>query len=708
MRASNIHHACLAACIAVGVAAVGAGAEHAGAAAAAEPMTLARARERALAANPALAASRARLRAAQAGVDVVRALPNPEASYELEDFGASAAADVERQTTVTLTQSLELFGKRGARVAGARRESDVAAYDLEADRRDLLAQVDRRFAALLGAQLRLEIAGENRATADEVAAAVRALVDAGEASPIEAARAESEQALAGIDGRAAERNAAAAARALAELWGETAPAFGKAEGTLAERVPLPDPAAVLPRLVELPDLGRWTAEVGRLESRLAFARRQAVPDVAVSAGKRWYGDGGGHGYVAAVTMALPVLSQFGGARATASAELDQATQARRAAEVRVRAAFLLAHETLARSIEEAHTVREEVLPRARQVYEALNEGYRRGKFRLLDLSKHAGGSRRRGCGTSTRSCGSTRQGGRPEAVAGHELRTEKRDDALDRIRLVTFLGGGLAVVVLAPACRQERSGCPARRPARGRASRPRQRRKPRTSTGRLRRCSRPCASTDCPVHLRRVPLSDGRGQGRRGALRSRPGRRSQTMTVGHGPSPAVSCSPARSVSTGSGRSPRLAPPVSCDASRGRRRNGRRRPGARRGREHDFLQARPTSSKRPRRTRSPRPRRIASGSSTASGSPAEGPARGRGRAEAGAAERRASRARLVGLGASSRPGRAAGRGAGLPAPPSSLPVRAPFAGTVLERSLSLGALVQPGDRLILLADTSRCG
>ena len=34
------------------------------------------------------------------------------------------------------------------------------------------------------------------------------------------------------------------------------------------------------------------------------------------------------------------------------------------------------------------------------------------------------------------------------------------------------------------------------------------------------------------------------------------------------------------------------------------------------------------------------------------------------------------------------------------------VRAPFAGTILERSLSLGALVQPGDRSLLMADTSR--
>jgi cobalt-zinc-cadmium efflux system membrane fusion protein len=35
----------------------------------------------------------------------------------------------------------------------------------------------------------------------------------------------------------------------------------------------------------------------------------------------------------------------------------------------------------------------------------------------------------------------------------------------------------------------------------------------------------------------------------------------------------------------------------------------------------------------------------------------------------------------------------------------LPVRAPFAGTILERSLSLGEQARPGDRLLLLADTS---
>lgn len=70
-----------------------------------------------------------------------------------------------------------------------------------------------------------------------------------------------------------------------------------------------------------------------------------------------------------------------------------------------------------------------------------------------------------------------------------------------------------------------------------------------------------------------------------------------------------------------------------------------------------------------------------------------------------AEERAVTGRLLGLGLGPREIEAlaaspAASGSGL------LPVRAPFAGTVLERSLSLGAQALPGDRLVLLADTSR--
>lgn len=67
--------------------------------------------------------------------------------------------------------------------------------------------------------------------------------------------------------------------------------------------------------------------------------------------------------------------------------------------------------------------------------------------------------------------------------------------------------------------------------------------------------------------------------------------------------------------------------------------------------------------------------------------------------------RAAKGRLLGLGLGAAEVDALEAADG-PAGPGLLPVRAPFAGTVLERSLSLGAQALPGDRLLLLADTSK--
>lgn len=67
-----------------------------------------------------------------------------------------------------------------------------------------------------------------------------------------------------------------------------------------------------------------------------------------------------------------------------------------------------------------------------------------------------------------------------------------------------------------------------------------------------------------------------------------------------------------------------------------------------------------------------------------------------------AEGRAAASALLSMGLSERDLAALAGGAD---PSGLMPVRAPFAGVVLERSLSLGALVEPGDRALLLADTS---
>jgi len=348
-------------------------------------LSRAEARRRALEANPAIAGALAGVAAADGAWRQARAFANPELAVEVEDFGGTLPHDAPVQTTVGIVQSVEWFSKRAARVEAADAARRVAALDAVAARRDVAAEVDRRFAALVGAQERLAIARENAGTAREVTAAVAALAGAGEVSAIEEVRARGDEGLAAIDLAGAERDLELARRALAELWGDAGAEVGTAVREPESDQDVPGREGVLAAVGGLPDLARWEAEIAVQEALLARARRQALPDVAVSVGSRSWSGSGARGFVAGVALPIPLLTQHGGARAEAAARLEQARHARRAAEARTRAAAAAAHERLLRAREEARRLREEVAPGAEEVYAALGEGYRRGKLPLIDL-----------------------------------------------------------------------------------------------------------------------------------------------------------------------------------------------------------------------------------------------------------------------------------------------------------------------------------
>ncbi|MEW6337156.1 MAG: TolC family protein [Acidobacteriota bacterium] len=349
------------------------------------PLTLAAARQKALAASPDLQGLAARLRGAEGAERQAGAFPNPELLFEVEDLGGGDDMGVATQRTLSLGQRFEWPGTRSARTAAARHERDAAARDLDRGRRDLLAEVERRFVALLGAQERVVIAGQNAATAREVTLVVASLVEAGEASPVEAARAESDEALAVIDLGNARRDADLARGRLASLWGDEGTTAAAARGALATSVELPDLEAALATVGALPDLARWDAERTRRDALVALADRQALPDLTLSVGTRTYAGLPGRTWVAGLALPVPLFNRFAGARAEATARRQEAEAERISEEARLRAEVAAAHTTLSSALDEVRILRDQVLPRAERVYSALDEGYRRGKFRLLDL-----------------------------------------------------------------------------------------------------------------------------------------------------------------------------------------------------------------------------------------------------------------------------------------------------------------------------------
>ncbi|KAG1249857.1 hypothetical protein G6F68_013111 [Rhizopus microsporus] len=115
--------------------------------------------------------------AADARADQARALPNPSLSYSAENawgtgsYGGMGKAD----TVLTLSQPLEVWGQRGARVRAARAEAQAAALRGSQSRSDVASQLAVVYAQAESALRRYTLASEALALTRDDAAAVNAM-----------------------------------------------------------------------------------------------------------------------------------------------------------------------------------------------------------------------------------------------------------------------------------------------------------------------------------------------------------------------------------------------------------------------------------------------------------------------------------------------------------------------------------------------------
>jgi multidrug resistance efflux pump len=93
------------------------------------------------------------------------------------------------ETTIALSQVIELGGKRLRRARVAALERDVAAWDYEATRVDVFTATTKAFVEVLSVQAKLALNEELVRLADQVLRTVGARVQAGQVTPIEETRA---------------------------------------------------------------------------------------------------------------------------------------------------------------------------------------------------------------------------------------------------------------------------------------------------------------------------------------------------------------------------------------------------------------------------------------------------------------------------------------------------------------------------------------
>lgn len=338
--------------------------------------------------NPDLKPGAARIEAASRRAQQADRPLNPRLEAEVENVAGSGSVQGfdAAETTISLSQEIELGGKRRHRKEVAATETAVSRVEQEARLQAVLTETRLAALAVLAAQEHVSLAAETVALARETETVAEAREQAGKTTVLVTESARAETAKAQIDCEARSTEQREAVRELALCWGEVEPSFDAVSGPF-DQAPLPllpleellAHAALQPaRLVE-------EARVRATEAHIGLERAARVPNAEVSVGGRHFQEGRDVGFVAGIGVELPLFTRsldgVKAAEADALAAQLEADAARLRSESRIRRLYA----RLGALTVQTARQRETVLPLVERSLAHVQEAHRQGKAGYLDV-----------------------------------------------------------------------------------------------------------------------------------------------------------------------------------------------------------------------------------------------------------------------------------------------------------------------------------
>ncbi|NVZ19403.1 TolC family protein [Pseudomonas costantinii] len=346
----------------------------------AQTLTLDSALQTAFANNPDLAAAQWEIDIAQGGRQQAGLIPNPVASWDAEDTRRNS-----RTTTVKLSQTLELGGKRSARIEVAERGQDAAALTLEQRRNGLRAEVIDGYYGALRAQERLDLAQRSMALAERGLVVANGRVTAGKSSPVEATRAQVQLSEIRLEFNRAQIGLTDAYRRLAASTGSATPDFQAVAKQSQSTPPLPAATQLLARLEQTAELRLAELQILQSEASVGLEKAQRIPDLDVSIGSQYDASVRERVNLVGVSMPIPLFNRNQGNVLAASRRADQARDLRNAAELRLRTETRQALDLWQTANTEVRAFNQQILPAAQSAVDSATRGFEMGKFNFLDV-----------------------------------------------------------------------------------------------------------------------------------------------------------------------------------------------------------------------------------------------------------------------------------------------------------------------------------
>jgi len=343
--------------------------------------------QRVLLNNPALKSYSIEIRAREARTVQESFAPNPGIEFEFENFGGSGELNGFKGSDITLSvgQLIESAGKRDKRTRAAAFQSDLAAWDYEAKKLDVLTETVRRYAELIGDQEQILLNQELVAVLENLLQSVNRLVQAGKISPAEISRTQILLSTAQLELNRSHRKFEADRISLASLWADTSPDFVSVSGSLENIGLIPPLDSLKKYLSDNPDIVRWVTEIQmrHVVEELEWAKQ--IPDPHIQAGYRYLSEVNSNAFVAKLSVPVPIFDTNKGAVQEAYNHLRKAEEQQRQTEIAITTNLIELYQNLQVLYTDIVNSNKTIIPEAEKAYQVINDGYLSGKFRFLDV-----------------------------------------------------------------------------------------------------------------------------------------------------------------------------------------------------------------------------------------------------------------------------------------------------------------------------------
>jgi cobalt-zinc-cadmium efflux system outer membrane protein len=199
-------------------------------------------------------------------------------------------------------------------------------------------------------------------------------------------RAEIALARAQIDEEHAEHELASSRVSLSVLWGDAKASFGTAAGAIFELPQLESIDVYAQRLEASPDVARFASDALAQDTRVRLAEASRAADVSVAAGVRRLEAFDDQALIASFSIPLGTRQKAALEERSARANRIRVDADRESRLLELRAKLFELYQEISHARTEAEALHENIRPQAESMLTTTEQGYRAGRFSLLELA----------------------------------------------------------------------------------------------------------------------------------------------------------------------------------------------------------------------------------------------------------------------------------------------------------------------------------